>query len=302
MQNFKSLQVFFWVCKLGNFSAAAERLNMTQPNVSQRISALETLFGKSLLNRKIKPITPTSDGQLLLRHCETILRQVAALETDLELHQKQARIVRLGVSETIAQIWLSEFLSQVRLKFPRVRFEIEVDVTSALKAALEAGELDLSFMLGPAPSSDYASIQLGAFPLKFYCVPGLVPSGHLTVEDLLRLPVITYPKRAYPYGALREALYRLLGEAPKIITSTSLATIRSMTLDGTGVALVADGAIHSGLAPRDAATDFTCLTSDISLDPLCFFGFYPYSPGSGMLGEITEIAQNVAQKRAPIWP
>jgi DNA-binding transcriptional LysR family regulator len=47
----RSLEVFFWVVKLGGFGRAAERLRMTQPAVSGRISQIEARFGVRLLDR-----------------------------------------------------------------------------------------------------------------------------------------------------------------------------------------------------------------------------------------------------------
>jgi DNA-binding transcriptional LysR family regulator len=47
MVDLRSLEVFFWVVKLGGFGRAAERLHMTQPAVSGRISQIEAHFAGS---------------------------------------------------------------------------------------------------------------------------------------------------------------------------------------------------------------------------------------------------------------
>ncbi len=61
MVDLRSLEVFFWVVKLGGFGRAAERLHMTQPAVSSRISQIETRFNMRLLDRSShKAPVPTS--------------------------------------------------------------------------------------------------------------------------------------------------------------------------------------------------------------------------------------------------
>ncbi|RAZ86407.1 LysR family transcriptional regulator [Cereibacter johrii] len=298
MTNLKSLEVFFWVAKLRSFSVAAEKLNMTQPTVSQRISALEEGFGQQLINRKSKPISLTDPGLLLLRHCEVILRQVAAMNDAMGVREREARTIRLGVSETIAQAWLTQFLKAVRRVRPNLEFEIQVDVTSSLEATLLDGELDLAFMLGPMALNDFACLPLGAYPLQFYGLSHLVPSGRLRNDDFLSIPILTYPKRAYPYGALREAIMRLTGEPPKFVTSTSLATIRRMVLDGMGVALVAQDMIQTdGSAPG-----LVRLESPISLDPLSFYAFHRIGEPSRLLEDLCRLAQRVAAREVPLPP
>ncbi len=49
MTDFRSIETFLWVVKLGSFRGAAQRLNTTQPAISQRIAQLEREMGVKLL-------------------------------------------------------------------------------------------------------------------------------------------------------------------------------------------------------------------------------------------------------------
>ena len=49
MLDFRSIETFLWVVKLGSFRGAAARLNTTQPAISQRIAQLEREMGVKLL-------------------------------------------------------------------------------------------------------------------------------------------------------------------------------------------------------------------------------------------------------------
>ncbi len=68
MIDLKSLETFVWVARQQSFRAAAERLNTTQPAVSQRIVQLEDHLGVSLLQRTTRRVALTGKGRILFDH------------------------------------------------------------------------------------------------------------------------------------------------------------------------------------------------------------------------------------------
>ena len=60
MVDFKAIETFLWVVTLGSFRGAAQKLNTTQPAISQRIAQLEGDMGVQLLKRDRRAATPTS--------------------------------------------------------------------------------------------------------------------------------------------------------------------------------------------------------------------------------------------------
>ncbi|MBK5204758.1 MAG: LysR family transcriptional regulator [Polaromonas sp.] len=290
MINLRSLEIFYWAAQLRSFSRAAEKLNTTQPTISQRIAGLEDLFDVQLVNRTTKPVSLTDSGRTLLAHAELVLRQVAKLERELGLSKKILRTIRLGVSETIVHAWLSQFLEESHRRFQNIDFDIMVDVTPSLTTALQNGEIDVGFMLGPAIIDGTACVHLIDYQLQFYGAPGLIPGSRLSTDDLRNLPVITYPRTAYPFSHLREKLLRLTNETPRIFTNSSLVSIERMAVSHIGVALVAEGAFplsheHGSLVALD---------SDLKMPPLSFCAFYALSVNSEILEKLVDIASEIA--------
>ncbi len=64
------LEAFLWICRLGTFHAAAERLNLTQPTVSLRIRELESALGARLFERRGNGMRLSAEGTILLRYAE----------------------------------------------------------------------------------------------------------------------------------------------------------------------------------------------------------------------------------------
>lgn len=70
--NLDQLHAFAQVAELGGFSAAAVRLNLTQPAVSLQVRQLECRFGVRLFERVGKRTAPTAAGSALLEHVRRI--------------------------------------------------------------------------------------------------------------------------------------------------------------------------------------------------------------------------------------
>ena len=78
-----ALECLAAIVEEGGFERAAQRLNVTQSAVSQRLRALEAQVGSVLIVRS-RPLRPTSAGQLLLKHTKQLRLLRAGLERDLQ--------------------------------------------------------------------------------------------------------------------------------------------------------------------------------------------------------------------------
>ena len=78
-----ALECLAAIVEEGGLERAAQRLNVTQSAVSQRLRALEAQVGSVLIVRS-RPLKPTSAGQLLLKHTKQLRLLRADLERDLQ--------------------------------------------------------------------------------------------------------------------------------------------------------------------------------------------------------------------------
>ena len=75
--NLDYLQTFLMVVEHGSFSAAAERLQLTQPAISLQVRQLEKSLGAALIERIGRKARPTAAGVELLSHAGQIQDAVA---------------------------------------------------------------------------------------------------------------------------------------------------------------------------------------------------------------------------------
>src|SRR3974377_2556459 len=77
--DFKPIETFRWVVTLGSFRGAGQRLNTTQPAISQRIAQLERELGVKLLNRDHRVASPTPSGRQMMVYAEKLIGLRAAM-------------------------------------------------------------------------------------------------------------------------------------------------------------------------------------------------------------------------------
>ena len=80
MLDIQHLRYFVSVVDMGSLSKAAGALSISQPSLSQRISAMEYQLGVPLLLRSAAGVRPTDAGLTLYRHARIVLRQMQEKE------------------------------------------------------------------------------------------------------------------------------------------------------------------------------------------------------------------------------
>jgi len=160
MVDFKSIETFLWVVTLGSFRGAAQRLNTTQPAISQRIAQLEREVGVKLLNRDHRVASPTPSGRQLMVYAEKLIGLRSEMMAAVGDRSAMRGVLRLGVAETIVHTWLPRLIKSVNTAYPNLSMEIEVDITPNLNARLLAQEVELAFVLGPLSTSSVRSRRI----------------------------------------------------------------------------------------------------------------------------------------------
>lgn len=292
--NLKQLQTFQWVAALGSFRKTAELLHTTQPAISSRISNLEAALGVKLFERDTGNVQLTAKGIELLPHAEKVLRMTEKLKSKMRGGSQLSGILRLGVSETIVHTWLPLFLAKLHEVHPRVDVEIMVDVTVNLRNELVNHSLDLALLMGPVSEFHMVNLELSRFALAWTASPqlGIKPSRQLSLDKLIRFPLLTYARNTRPCMELANHIRENCEEPARIFPSSSLAACLRMTVDGIGVATLPRQVIREHLEKGDLI-EVSCEWKPSDLSFTATFASSPFNP-------IAEAAARLAQEVAPI--
>ena len=296
MLDFRSIETFLWVVKLGSFRGAAQRLNTTQPAISQRIAGLEREMGVKLLNRDHRVVSPTPSGRQLMVYAEKLISLRSEMMAEVGERSAMRGVLRLGVAETIVHTWLPRLIKSVNTAYPNLSLEIEVDITPNLSARLLGQEIELAFLLGPLAVPDVRNRVLCDYPIGFLASPTLgLPSGALKVKDLAKFPIITFPRKTQPYETVRSLFNRPDLPPIRLHASASLATVIHMAIEGLGIAVIPTSIVENELADGR----LRLLSTDLKIPPPTFSASWLESPDTLAVERVAELAARIAQGASP---
>lgn len=281
---FDQIRTFLWVARLGGFRKAADRLHLSQPAVSTRISNLEDELQVSLFERGPGELVLTKQGTLLLSYAEQMLFVEEEIKQRVANPAETEGMFRVGAAETIAQAWLPSFLKAFSEHYPRVNVDLTVDISLNLRSSLLERRLDLVFLMGPVSEFSVENVALPSFDLHWYRAASNLET------DLTKIPVISYSSKTRPYRELMSDLSRKVGPKARVFASASLSASLKMIAEGIAV----------GPYPRALANDVLEAGQIVEFDPgihpqpLEFTASYLSEPRSVLVENSAKIARRVA--------
>ncbi len=196
--NLRQLDFFRQVAERGSFTAAARVLRVSQPAIGLQIKQLEEEYGVSLLQRHSRGAVPTREGRVLLRHINRIFIEID--RADQALKKTTTRIdgpVRLGVTPTLACVFVPDFVGHCGDLYPNVHLSITEHLSEALAEAVVQGALDLAFGYDPVGLSGVNATPL--YSEDLYLVgparAGFEELGDIAFKDLEGIAMVLLGKR-----------------------------------------------------------------------------------------------------------
>ncbi len=176
----KQLRVLQAVGEAGSFSAAADRLDYTQPAVSKIVATLERQLGTTLVDRGIRPLRLTEAGSALARRAGAAFEQIAAAELEVEaIANLSAGSLRVGTFSSAGAAMVVDALRVFRKTNPGVEVSItEIGMPSALTRSLRRGDLDLGVSFDYPEIGDTFGDDLDLQHLLDDPFDVVVPRGH----------------------------------------------------------------------------------------------------------------------------
>lgn len=150
---FEELRTFVEVAESKNFTRTAQKLNFSQPTISQQVKKVEIFFNNStLLTRSAatKQIELTEEGVAAYRYAKKILALLdeAFAEIDLIHNDVKVKQLHIGASMTIGDYMLPKVLKAFCQQFPDVRTNVCVGNSRQICDALKEGRIDVGLIEG----------------------------------------------------------------------------------------------------------------------------------------------------------
>jgi DNA-binding transcriptional LysR family regulator len=249
MLSLYKLEIFASVIQEGSFSAAAKRLPMTQPAVSQHIQDLETTLGTQLFNRNRRGAVLTPAGEILYEYTQRILALVTEAESavttvDNLVGGQTSLMVTPGIGVYLMPEWISLF----RTQYPNLGITLMTGVTTDVLDAVLAHTVDMGFVEGELDGLVEESIGRCLLRDVTMC---LVISKHHEWAGIPSISIDMLSNQSFitrqPFSRTRIWTDRLLTNAqvkPRIVGEfDNPESIKQAILANVGVALLPDYAV-----------------------------------------------------------
>ena len=139
------LRTFLAVAEEKSFSAAAQRLFITQPAISKRIQSLERHLGAPLFDRIGKKVYLTEAGTLLIERAETMLQLAKDTEKEIfNLHDTISGRLNLATSHHIGLHRLAPVLKNFSQRYPDVLLDIQFEDSEVAYQMVRSGQVELA--------------------------------------------------------------------------------------------------------------------------------------------------------------
>jgi LysR family transcriptional regulator, transcriptional activator of the cysJI operon len=239
MLNLSQLQTFVTVAAEGSMTAAADKLFLTQPAVSQQMKNMEDDLGVELIVRGSKQIKMTAQGEILYELAKKILSLAQSAEVSIKSIGAQLRgELRIGTLNSIGLHLMSPVVSRL-LKF-NPDFKIKVDYAKGeqLIQSYKKGELDVLVL--PEVSRHFkATLPDSKAQTLFSEEMWLVGSGkdefypsQINLNEIKRIPYVHFANEFPDFDA---TLSEKVGKLQSVFESSNVGTLKRVIEYGLGI-------------------------------------------------------------------
>ena len=234
------LRSFVAVAQSGSFTAASERVNLSQSTVSQHIRRLEELLDRPLFERDTRNVHLSQHGDALFRYAVRILELMDEAVTSVCGPPLSGK-VRLAMSEDFASAHLTAALASFVQRNPDVELAISTGLSGDLFDALDEAVLPLAMHPEPSVSRRRVleSLEAVGRPYRIAVVSSSI--AVLRAAASAGLGVSAFAGYVIPAGLARlEAGLPELGELEYVIDRPAAASRSTLALEATLITAAAE--------------------------------------------------------------
>jgi len=260
-----------------NYRRTAEKLNMTQPGVTQHIKHLENEYSVKLFTYDGKVLSRTKEAVVLKHHIDRMLSEERNMRKEFE--GPDIFNLKIGATKTIGEFVISSLVESF-VKEENNRLSLIVDNTRTLLELLEKGEIDFAIIEGSFDKKHYDHHLMKKENFVGICSEKHPFAGkEVCIEDVLNETLIIREKGSGTRGILEQYLKEdgyALENVKRVMEISSFSMIQHIISKNLGISFaympIADGPGLSYFHIKDKIIqrefNFVYLNKDVAMDKI----------------------------------
>nr|WP_295906093.1 LysR family transcriptional regulator [uncultured Bdellovibrio sp.] len=242
MKNLYQLTTFVTVISEGSMTAAADKLYLTQPAVSQQIRNLEEDLGVELLVRGVRQIKATPQGEVLYEYAKKIINLTQQAEIAIKSIGNQMKgQLRIGTLNSLGLHLMSPIVGRLMRHNPDLMLKIDYERGDELIKGFKKGHYDILIL--PDVKVEF-SAELENCEQKFLVKEEMWLVGsskdekmpqQITMKDISAFPLVNFTDEFPGFSGLVNSKLQALGlQVASIFESANVGTLKRVIEAGLG--------------------------------------------------------------------
>jgi DNA-binding transcriptional LysR family regulator len=243
MPSSHELKYFIEIAHTENVSRAAERLGLSQPSLSLAIQRLERSIGVPLLIRSKSGVKLTRAGRKFATQARELLTEWDRLKMEaLDFENEIGGRYVLGCHPSVALYTLYGIIPDLLSVYGCLEFKLVHDLSRKVLEEIVSFNVDIGIVVNPIRHPDLVIKPLFKDEVTFWVNPELKKSP-LTDPSSGKAVLICDPDLAQTQSLLKQMAKNKIS-FKRVITSSSLEVISSLTLYGAGIGVLPTRVAH----------------------------------------------------------
>jgi DNA-binding transcriptional LysR family regulator len=237
----RQLEIIRAIAETGSFTAAGDKLHVSQSAISRQVLLLEAELGEPVFHRIGRRIRITPAGESLLQLSHRVFQDLQdTVSTISDTRESLRGTMRLVGGMTVCLYVFPALLAQVRRTHPDLDLKITVGSGERSIALLRSGTADLGLVTVPVDATDVVSLPVLKEELLLITYPAhpLARKRDIRSADLDRQPFILFEAGSITRRLVDEFFTRE-GIEPEIVMETeNVEIIKAMVHHGLGISII----------------------------------------------------------------
>ncbi|MEF3305201.1 LysR family transcriptional regulator [Paenibacillus sp. GYB003] len=250
----RQLRYFIAIAEEKQISAAAKRLHIAQPPLSQQLKTMERELGVRLVERVGKGIVLTEAGQALYRHALSIAGMLEDAENEVrQVGAGTKGVLTIGIN-TLSSDALPELLRRFRQAYPDVAYDIRQNESAQLLRLVKERVVELAIVRQPLELTDFSVVHLQTERFCLIAANAFEAGPEpITYERIGRFPLIVPSTEGLGvHHLVMEQFVRRRLQPNVVCACSDVALLMELVASGFGVAIAPEtvAKLHKGRAVR----------------------------------------------------